>query len=161
MSNASPLINLVYINKLDILHSLYKQIFIPDSVYNEIAVQGKGKSGALEIQKEKWIKVRQVQNLEFVKFLEIELDKGESEAIALAIESNAGLFLIDEKKGRKIAKQFNLKCVGLLGILVEAREKNLVVDCKALINKLVIEAGYRISNKLLKYVFDYLDGMDD
>ena len=161
VSNSSPLINLAYINQLNLLHTLYKQIFIPDSVYNEIVIQGKGKAGALEIQNKKWITVKQVKNQEFVNFLEIELDKGESEAITLAVESNAGLFLIDEKKGRKIAKQFNLKCVGLLGILIEAKEKNLIVDCKALINKLVIETGYRISDELLKYVFDYLDKMGD
>lgn len=161
VSNSSPLINLAYINQLHLLKTLYKHIHIPEYVYDEIVTQGEGKSGSAEIQGKDWISVIKVQNTNFVRFLEIELDKGESEAIALAIESKAGLFLIDEKKGRKIAEQFMLKCVGILGILIEAKKNGLVDDCKGLLNRLVTETGFRISDELLKYVYDYLDGMGE
>jgi len=59
----------------------------------------------------------------FVKVLRRELDKGESEAIALALQAQADWTLLDEKEGRRVAKSLGLRVTGVLGILLCARLK--------------------------------------
>jgi len=60
----------------------------------------------------------QVVNRPLVTALRMELDAGEAEAIALAIELQADLLLLDERRGRAVASRLGLKVIGLLGILI-------------------------------------------
>lgn len=65
-----------------------------------------------------------MNNKSLVNQLKIELDKGESEAIALDIELKANRLIIDERLGRKIATQSGLSIIGVLGILIAAKQRN-------------------------------------
>jgi predicted nucleic acid-binding protein len=82
----------------------------------------------------------------------MELDEGESEAIALALQLKADLLLLDEQQGRIMASRFGLKFVGLLGILIEARNKGLISSVKAVLDDLIAKAGFWVSHKLYKSV---------
>lgn len=86
--------------------------------------------------------------LAFIQSLEQTLDPGESAAIALASERNADRLLIDERLGRRIATQYGLKIRGILGILVNAKEEGLIPAAKPLLDRLVNEAGFRVSQAL-------------
>lgn len=113
VSNTSPIINLAAINQLNILHELFKNIIIPEAVYNEITVIGAEQPGSKEVNKYDWIKTQKVSNQSLLKALQMDLDQGEAEAIALSVELNSDLLLIDEKIGRTVASQMDLKFVGL------------------------------------------------
>jgi len=89
VSNTSPVINLAAIGQLELLNKLYGMIIIPQAVHHEITVKGPGQAGSTEIEKLKWIEVKTVSNQKLVQALKMELDEGESEAIALAVELNA------------------------------------------------------------------------
>lgn len=81
------------------------------------------------------------------------MDYGESESVILYKELNADFLLIDDKKARRIAENFNINCVGTLGILSTAKEKGLVKDLRAIfLAFLKNERYYSISlmNKLLE-----------
>ena len=63
-----------------------------------------------------------------------QLDPGEAEAIVLAGECSAGLLLVDEKRGRRIAIERGLEVTGLLGVLAEAKARGLIVACKPIVD---------------------------
>jgi len=91
VSNASLLINLARIGKLRILKELYDELIIPEAVWHEIVVEGAGQPGADEVKAADWIKQRAVTNRGLTQALKQELDAGEAEAIALALEIEADL----------------------------------------------------------------------
>ena len=107
VSNTSPITSLAAIGQLDLLRQLYSSIVIPQAVYDEMAGLGYTVPGAIEVQTLPWIETRQVINRTLVGELQNELDAGESEAIALAIELTADLLLIDEYPGRIIASSLD------------------------------------------------------
>ena len=154
VSNTSPLINLAMIGELDLLRKLYEVVYIPQAVFDEIVIKGEGQIGAEDIKNSEWIKVLPVQNRLLVKSLFLQLDIGESEAIVLAIEHSANLVLLDEKRGRNIASEFNLRPFGLLGVLVQAKKLGLILEIKPLIDKLRHVAGFWIDNKLYQAVLN-------
>ena len=100
VSNSSPLVSLCAIGRLELLRNLYGTISIPRAVHYEVAVQGSGRPGAAEVQTFDWITSRDVGNPNLATALQGKLDHGEAEAIALALELQADLLLMDERLGR-------------------------------------------------------------
>ena len=93
------------------------------------------------------MKVYPAKNISNVKEYEYLLDKGELQAISLAIDLNADLLIIDERLGRIVATRIGFDITGLVGILIVAKNKNLIPSVKDALDK-VISLGCRISNKL-------------
>jgi predicted nucleic acid-binding protein len=152
VSNTSLLIGLASIGQLDLLKQPYKEIHIPEAVWHEVVVDGAGQPGADEVNKADWIRRHSVSNRQLVLALEQDLDDGEAEAIALAVELKAGLLITDERFGRNTAKHFGLDFTGVLGVLIEAKRKGLVNEVKRYLDELRIVAGFRISDRLYKKV---------
>ena len=148
VSNTSPIINLAAVGQLDLLRQLYGKVIIPQAVYHEITVIGAGQPGAMEVQTLEWIETKQVTNRALVMVLQTELDEGEAEAIALAIELRAGLLLLDERRGRAVASRLGIRFVGLLGVLIEAKQKGYHPAVKPVLDDLVTKAGFWVSQQL-------------
>ena len=91
----SPLIALARINRLEIIYKVFGEIIIPDAVWRETALQPVAYPGAEAIKQQKWIKKQKVRDKALSMVLQQELDEGEAEAIALAIELNADWLIID------------------------------------------------------------------
>ena len=108
VSDTSPINNLAAINQLGLLQQLYGTVIIPESVYQELTDPDFPVAGATEVQTFDWIQTRSVTNRTLVEALGNELDVGEAEAIALAIEIVAEQVLIDERRGRIVADRLNL-----------------------------------------------------
>jgi predicted nucleic acid-binding protein len=127
-------------------------VIIPEAVYQEITGSVPGLPGALAIQELQWIVSQPVQNDAVVRALQGELDHGEAEAIALAVELQAGLILIDERRARAIAARMGLNVVGVLGVLVEAKHKALVPLLKPILDSLIAQVGFWVSPQLYERV---------
>ncbi len=124
VSDAGPLIHLAAIGRMDLVVKLTPTITIPEAEWREVVVTGSGLPGSSEVESADWIQVVTPNRLDLVSSLEAGgLDRGESEAIAVAVEREADLLLIDERQGRSTAAAMGLTVVGTIGIVVAARER--------------------------------------
>lgn len=154
ISNSSPLINLAAINKLDLLVKVYGEIVIPEAVWKEVVIDGKGQSGSEAVKRAKWIRKETVTDFVLVSALTLTLDKGESEAITLAKEKNAELLIIDERFARDVADNIGLKYIGTLGVLREAKSKKLISGMKMHMDLLRAKAGFWLSDEVYKEILE-------
>jgi uncharacterized protein len=159
ISDTSVITNLAAIQHLYLLPQLYNQIIIPEAVYRELVDIDPPVLGTLEIQAASWVEIRQVVNRGVVERLQrdVRLDLGESEAIALALELNADLLLIDERRGRAEADRLGIRITGVLGILVESKRQNLIIAVKPLVNSLIATSEFRVSSALYALILDRVD----
>lgn len=148
VSNTSPIINLAAVGQLQLLRQLYGQIIIPPAVHREIVVVGTGQPGAVQVESFDWFETRSVLNQDLVASLQLKVDEGEAEAIALASALNADLLLLDERRGRVAAAHLGLRFIGLLGILIEAKHKDLVPATKPILDQLLEKAGFWVAQEL-------------
>lgn len=123
ISDTSPVSNLIIIGKLEILKEVFEEIVIPPSVESEIEKLSDFSISLNLYHKSEWIRKERPKNDKEVKKLMNEIDEGESEAIVLAIEMGADYLLIDERIGTNKAREKGLETIGLLGVLIKAKEK--------------------------------------
>lgn len=152
VSNTSPLTNLSAIGQFHLLQKLYHQLHIADGVWDELNAFGRQWPGRSEVASAGWIKRYTPQNRSLIITLENELDRGESETIALAIEQNADIVLIDEKEGRREAKRHGLKTTGVLGILLQAKSKGHIDTIQPHLDSLRQQAGFYLADTLYNQV---------
>ena len=126
VSDTTPLISLLKINRLDLLERLFGKVFIPDAVFHELTVDERFQLEADQIKKKKFIEVKSINHPESASILKraTGLDQGESEAIVLTDELKADLLLMDEAKGRNVSAQMGLRIMGTIGILIAAYEEH-------------------------------------
>jgi predicted nucleic acid-binding protein len=70
----------------------------------------------------------------------------------LALQLKTTQILIDEREGRSIAKSMGLNPVGVLGILIRAKDEGEVKSLKEVLEKLQREAGFYLTDKLMKEI---------
>jgi predicted nucleic acid-binding protein len=146
--NSGPLVALSILDQLDLLPALYAECWVPQTVFNEVAVAGIGKPGAKSLQAADWqarVRVAPVPD----PLLVMELDAGEAEVISLARQLSPCMAIIDERRGRRIAQQvYGLPVKGTAGILVEARRLGLISAVRPRLLELRA-AGYFIADSVI------------
>ncbi|MBW1702873.1 MAG: DUF3368 domain-containing protein [Deltaproteobacteria bacterium] len=146
VSNTSPILNLAIIGELSLLRDQFGEVLIPGAVLEELRVQENlpGSQVVSDAINAGWIRVEAVKQVPLFRALQRDLDKGEAEAIALAMQVNAEWVLMDERDGRKAAKSMKLKVAGVLGILLKAHREGNLRSLKQAMDKLREEAGFYI-----------------
>lgn len=126
VSNSSPLIHLARLSKVTCVRRVFPSLLIPVAVRSEAVERGKseGFDDALILEKleyEGWLKTVKLSatpSMKTARELAKELGKGEAEAIALALEKKDRL-LMDDLKGRQIARSYGVETTTTLGLLLE------------------------------------------
>lgn len=153
----SPINNLAAIDRICFLHQIYGTVLIPEAVYRELTDPNFPVAGATEVRTLDWIQTQTVSDRTIVEALSNELDIGEAEAIALAVEIQADRVLIDERRGRTIASRLNLPYTGILGILVEAKNQGAIAAVRPLLDALIGEAGFWVTEPLYNRVLQLVN----
>lgn len=140
VSDTSCISNLVTVEAQSLLPALFDQVFIPPTVLAELKQFHTSLPSFLHIQAP--------SDTKCVERLKLEVDAGEAEAIALALELGANRVLIDETIGRGIASREGLHVVGVLGVLLAAKHRRLIPAIRPLIDRLQSEAGFYVAQAL-------------
>jgi len=148
VSDTSPLRALQVLSLVQLLEDMYREVIIPPQVAAELA-RPQRRFAAFDLHKWPFIRVERSQNIGLLAQIQTrQLDPGETEALALALEKSAVLLLIDERLGRRVATEMGLHPVGTLGILLQAKQQGLVAAIRPLINQLQVQIDFRLSPAL-------------
>jgi len=158
VSDASPLILLAKIRRLDLLKKLYSEVLIPREVEKEVT--RREASPIISGIREGWIKVKELKLSSEVKEMgeNLGLHEGEMYALSLALHANIKEVLADDKLARVTARILGLKAIGCLGVVMKAYETGVITRIEAVnaIQKLV-KAGLWISPEVLGEVLTSLE----
>lgn len=154
ISNSTPLINFSAIQRLNILKQLFKKIYIPLAVQKELLIDGRDYPTAQAIKNADFILAQPVQpdNKRLIDALKLNLDEGEAEVIALALERNANLVILDEIAGRNTAESYNIPFTGSIGCLIEAKNRGIILEIKPLLDRMQNEAKIWVHPELYSKV---------
>jgi len=94
-----------------------------------------------------WVIVSKVKDAAYQRILELQIDKGESSAIALALETPDSIVILDDYKARKIANSLNLPYVGTIGVIVKAKLLGIIPSIKPILDKMKA-TNFRLSAEL-------------
>ena len=137
VTNSTCLIGLERIERLDILPQVFSTITIPTAVAAEVGIEAD------------WLIVRTVQNLAVVATLKTQVDSGEAEAIATAMELGDVFVILDDRKARLLSLQLSLKVIGTVGMLLRAKRFGVIAEIKPLLTALN-QVDFRISQALIQ-----------
>ena len=123
VSNTSPLSNLAYVGRLDLLREQLGEVWVPEVVWNELSnIPDTGVLKTIDKAREiGWLKLQRASDANLTSLLRVDLHPGEAEAIALSLETKADVLLIDEREGRAMARQLGVRVTGVLGVLLRAK----------------------------------------
>lgn len=145
IADASVLIALTNVSHLEILPQLYGSVVITPEVESEYG-----------LPLPEWMVVQRLEKEDTLSRFLQKLDLGEASAVALALEIGSNpLLAIDERRGRAVAKEINLRITGTLGIIVKAHQEGILSEAIQAVRDLE-RGGFRMSTSLKNQVIALL-----
>ena len=148
VADAGPLIGLAIAGRIEILGALFEKVLIPQAVLGELQIEASrpGSFALSKAREEGWLSAEDVpENTAMTQLTEL-LDRGEAEAIVLAKSMNARL-LIDERRGRAVARSRGVIVIGTGGVLLLAKREHVIDQIAPILDELASH-GYRLSDGL-------------
>ena len=145
IGDSSALVALSIMDRLDLLESVFEKIYVPQAVYDEVAVSDKPHSAKLKV-----FLVGKVVDVE-LNISKIGLGYGELEAISLYKNMDADFLLVDDKRAKSFAKLNGINVIGSLGVMVLAKELGKVKSIKDDLKKL-LKSNVFVSKNLIERV---------
>lgn len=136
ISDTSCFIILSNIGELELLHLVYGQIITTADIAEEFGDKLPD-----------WVEIVAVKDKIRQQLLEMQIDKGESSAIALALETAESTLIIDDYKARKVAEQLRLAFTGTIGVLIKAKLIGKIDSIKPILKK-IKDTNFRITSEL-------------
>jgi uncharacterized protein len=149
--NTSPLVFLSNLGRLELLRHEGREVYIPRAVAEETAEKPDAAAQAVRAACATWIQVCNITDETAVTLVQASLHKGEAEAIVLAAELRAERLVMDDQDARRFANRCGLRVIGILGILLAAKQRRAIASLRAEIDALV-SLGFRANPRLVSAV---------
>ena len=140
VSDTSPLTALLTVGEAELLPKLFREVVIPEAVLAELRRS--------HVLLPDWLRAVGVKDTARAGRYARIVDAGEAEAIELARELHADRLLIDERKGRKLALEEGVPVIGLVGVVLLAKRRQIIPSARALLQRLEDEAGMYLSEEV-------------
>lgn len=147
IADSGPLIAMSKISRLELLRSLAREVLVPATVWQEVVGARPEAPDAIAIAGAHWLQVRSAARIPDALQSPV-LDAGETEALALALESDAACVLMDDRLGRREAARLGVRCIGVVGLLCHARTEGLIPAVAPELHAL-LRAGYHLSDGVI------------
>jgi predicted nucleic acid-binding protein len=148
VADTSVILNLCRVQHEHLLKELFQRVLIPARVAAEFARLAGAQARFAGLVLPAWINVLSDPSSVPSSLIQANLDPGESAAIALCLNEKADALLIDEALGRRAAEGLGLRTIGILGVLIESRKRQLIPSVKNLLDRLEKDAGFWVSPNL-------------
>jgi predicted nucleic acid-binding protein len=160
VSDTSPIRALAHLKLVHLLGGLFAEVHVPRTVAEEL-LHPPSRFESVDVTAIRHVTVREPGNRQRVRQLQIELDLGEAEALALAEEIHADAVLIDEAAGRDVALRIGLPVLGTLGILLRAKRHGMCRQLRPLLDELQAKLHFYVSPALREDVLHQAGESDD
>jgi predicted nucleic acid-binding protein len=136
IADTSCFIVLTNIGELHLLHAVYGQVFTTTEIASEFGEPLPD-----------WVTVEAVHDKYRQKILELQIDKGEASAIALALEIPESTLIIDDYKARKLAQRLGVHFTGTLGVIIKAKLLGKISSIRPLLLK-IRQTDFRVTEEV-------------
>ncbi|MGB8218347.1 MAG: hypothetical protein WCE94_13695 [Candidatus Methanoperedens sp.] len=159
VSDSGPLIHLAQINRFNLL-SVFSRIFIPKAVYDEVCIEGK--PGNKELHRAGFVEVCEVSNDDAEAIsnrIEVVLDEGETNALALCLKLDKNVFLTDDLDAREAGLLIGLEVHGSVGVIATAYKQGLInlIEAKAVLNDLYNVSNLFVARAIIESVIEEIE----
>jgi len=142
ISDTSCLILLSKIGEIDLLNKLGDKVYITSIIKEEF-----GK------ELPDWMTTKNPSDRHYQRIIEMELDRGEASAIALGLEEEQAILIIDDLKGRKVADKLKIRYSGTFGLILRAKQVGIIENVKPILEKVRL-TNFRFSEKLFDIIIE-------
>lgn len=150
VADTTPINYLILIGEIHVLEQLYGRIILPAAVREEL-LHPRAPAAVRDwvASSPSWVEILSPKLI--LDFAPVKLDRGEREAIALALELAADQMIVDEMRGRREAENRGFTVIGTLGVLEEASHEGLL-DLKSAVEQLR-RTNFHISHAVIEKLF--------
>jgi len=136
ISDTSCFIILTNVGELELLQKVYGQIVTTPEIVAEFGEP-----------LPEWVEIAEVKDKYRQTILELQIDKGESSAIALALETPDSVVILDDYKARKIAERLGVTLTGTIGVIIKAKLNGTIPSVKPILEK-IKQTDFRLSREI-------------
>lgn len=154
VADSSAFIHLGAHGRVQLLRDLFGQLLVPPAVWQEVVEAGQSRAGDAELRQavqEGWVSIEAPPPSTVLPAGTPPLHPGEVEAIRLALSKQDSLLVVDELIGRTVATGLGIKVIGIVGLLVLARQRNLIANLETELHRLRGPGRFRISHQLFQH----------
>jgi uncharacterized protein len=141
VSDTTAITTLLKAGQVELLRELFERVFVPQAVWDELKT--------FHAELPDFVELRAAANPARRLAGTESLGRGEAEALLLAKELNAKLLMTDDRQARVAAKRLHIPCVGLVGVVIQAKRAGKISSVRDLLETIETKGGLYLSDAVV------------